>query len=64
MTDTIGTVTDVSSGRTPTVITVEINMIKFQAERIYLAAVEIGRRLTEAKALLKPQRKCSVRNGG
>ncbi|WP_042331500.1 DUF3102 domain-containing protein [Desulfosporosinus orientis] len=29
-------------------------MIKFQAERVYLAAaVEIGRRLTEAKALLK-----------
>ncbi|AET69730.1 Protein of unknown function (DUF3102) [Desulfosporosinus orientis DSM 765] len=54
MTDTIGTVTDVGSERTPNVIAAEINMIKFQAERVYLAAaVEIGRRLTEAKALLK-----------
>ena len=51
MTDTV---TDVISGRTPHVIAAEINMIKYQAERIYLtAAVEIGRRLTEAKALLK-----------
>ncbi|AET69800.1 Protein of unknown function (DUF3102) [Desulfosporosinus orientis DSM 765] len=42
------------SGRTPNAIAAEINMIKFQAERVYLAAaVEIGRRLTEAKALLK-----------
>jgi len=51
MTDTV---TDVISGRTPHVIAAEINMIKYQAERIYLAAaVEIGRRLTEAKDLLK-----------
>jgi len=48
------TVTDIISGRTPHVIAAEINMIKYQTERIYLAAaVEIGRRLTEAKALLK-----------
>ncbi|MCO5386546.1 MAG: DUF3102 domain-containing protein [Desulfosporosinus sp.] len=55
MTDTVtDTVTDVISGRTPHVIAAEINMIKYQTERIYLAAaVEIGRRLTEAKALLK-----------
>ncbi|MCM1567224.1 MAG: DUF3102 domain-containing protein [Dehalobacter sp.] len=55
MTDTItNTVTDIISGRTPHVIAAEINMIKYQTERIYLtAAVEIGRRLTEAKALLK-----------
>lgn len=55
MTDPVtDTVTDVISGRTPYVIAAEINMIKYQAERIYLAAaVEIGRRLTEAKALLK-----------
>ena len=51
MTDTV---TDVISGRTTHVIAAEINLIKYQAERIYLAAaVEIGRRLTEAKALLK-----------
>jgi hypothetical protein len=55
MTDTVtNTVTDIISGRTPHVIAAEINMIKYQTERIYLAAaVEIGRRLTEAKALLK-----------
>ncbi|MDA8220891.1 MAG: DUF3102 domain-containing protein [Desulfitobacterium hafniense] len=55
MTDTVtDTVTDIISGRTPQVIAAEINLIKYQAERIYLAAaVEIGRRLTEAKALLK-----------
>ena len=54
MTDTVTTVTDVISGRTTQVIAAEINLIKYQAERIYLAAaVEIGRRLTEAKALLK-----------
>lgn len=55
MTDTVtDTVTDVISGRTTHVIAAEINMIKYQAERIYLAAaVEIGRKLTEAKALLK-----------
>jgi len=48
------TVPDVISGRTPNVIAAEINMIKYQAENIYLAAtVEIGRRLTEAKSLLK-----------
>jgi len=42
------------SGRTTHVIAAEINMIKYQAERVNLAAaVEIGRRLTEAKALLK-----------
>ena len=47
------TVPDVISGRTPHVIAAEIKMIKYQAERIYLtAAVEIGGRLTEAKALL------------
>jgi len=47
-------VTEVISGRTTQVIAAEINMIKFQAERVYLAAaVEIGRRLTEAKALFK-----------
>jgi len=47
-------VTDVISGRTTQVIAAEINLIKYQAERVYLvAAVEIGRRLTEAKALLK-----------
>ncbi|RJE49273.1 MULTISPECIES: DUF3102 domain-containing protein [unclassified Dehalobacter] len=47
-------VTDIINGRTPHVIAAEINMIKYQTERIYLAAaVEIGRRLTEAKALLK-----------
>ncbi|SHH24013.1 DUF3102 domain-containing protein [Desulfosporosinus lacus] len=51
MTDTV---TDVISGRTTQVIAAEINLIKYQVERIYLAAaVEIGRRLTEAKALLK-----------
>ena len=50
MTDTV---TDVISGRTTQVITAEINLIKYQAERIYFAAAEIGRRLTEAKALLK-----------
>ncbi|KJR44944.1 1-acyl-sn-glycerol-3-phosphate acyltransferase [Desulfosporosinus sp. I2] len=55
MTDTVtDTVTDVISGRTTHVIAAEINMIKYQAERIYLAAaVEIGKRLTEAKAMLK-----------
>ena len=55
MTDSVtDTVTDVISGRTTQVIAAEINLIKYQAERIYLAAaVEIGRRLTEAKALLK-----------
>jgi hypothetical protein len=55
LTDTVtNTVTDIISGRTPHVIAAEINMIKYQTERIYLAAaVEIGRRLTEAKALLK-----------
>ncbi|AFV02735.1 hypothetical protein UNSWDHB_2466 [Dehalobacter sp. UNSWDHB] len=48
------TVPDVISGRTPHVIAAEINMIKYQAENIYLTAiVEIGRRLTEAKAFLK-----------
>ena len=48
------TETDIISGRTPHVIAAEINTIKYQAERIYLAAaVEIGRRLTEAKILLK-----------
>nr|WP_282432372.1 DUF3102 domain-containing protein [Dehalobacter sp. 12DCB1] len=48
------TVPDVISGRTPHVIAAEINMIKYQAENVYLAAtVEIGRRLTEAKSLLK-----------
>ncbi|MDJ0306630.1 DUF3102 domain-containing protein [Dehalobacter sp.] len=48
------TVPDVISRRTPNVIAAEINMIKYQAENIYLAAtVEIGRRLTEAKSLLK-----------
>ncbi|HBW38734.1 MAG TPA: preprotein translocase subunit SecA, partial [Desulfosporosinus sp.] len=36
------------SGRTPHVIAAEINMIKYQAEWIYLtAAIKIGRRLTE-----------------
>ncbi|MDO0821293.1 DUF3102 domain-containing protein [Desulfosporosinus nitroreducens] len=51
MTDSV---TDVISGRTTQVIAAEINLIKYQAERVYLAAaVEIGRRLTEAKALLK-----------
>ncbi|EHQ89522.1 DUF3102 domain-containing protein [Desulfosporosinus youngiae] len=46
--------TDIISGRTTQVIAAEINMIKYQTERIYLAAaVEIGRRLTEAKALLE-----------
>ncbi len=51
MTDSV---TDVISGRTTQVIAAEINMIKYQAERGYLAAaVEVGRRLTEAKALLK-----------
>ena len=54
MTDTVTTVTDVISGRNTQVITAEINLIKYQAERSYLVvAVEIGRRLTEAKALLK-----------
>jgi len=55
MTDPVtDTVTDIISGRTPHVIAAEINMIKYQAERIYLAAaIEIGRRLTEAKALIK-----------
>ncbi|WP_291300335.1 DUF3102 domain-containing protein, partial [Desulfosporosinus sp. BICA1-9] len=49
MTDTV-TETDIISGRTPHVIAAEINIIKYQAERIYLAAaIEIGRRLTEAK---------------
>ena len=49
-----GTGTDIISGRTTQVIAAEINMIKYQTERIYLAAaVEIGRRLTEAKALLE-----------
>jgi len=53
VTDTV-TETDIISGRTPHVIAAEINMIKYQAERIYLAAaIEIGRRLTEAKALIK-----------
>lgn len=47
-------VTDVNCGRTPHVIAAEINTIKYQTERVYLAAaVEIGRRLTEAKALFK-----------
>ena len=51
MTDTT---TDVSSGRTTHVIAAEINMIKYQTKEIYLAAaVEIGRRLTEAKALIQ-----------
>ncbi|EHQ89542.1 Protein of unknown function (DUF3102) [Desulfosporosinus youngiae DSM 17734] len=49
-----GTGTDIISGRTTQVIAAEINMIKYQTERICLAAaVEIGRRLTEAKALLE-----------
>ncbi|SHJ20212.1 DUF3102 domain-containing protein [Desulfosporosinus lacus] len=54
MTDTAtDTITDVISERTTHVIAAEINMIKYQTEKIYLAAaVEIGRRLTEAKALL------------
>jgi len=53
MTDTV-TETDIISGRTPHVIAAEINIIKYQAERIYLAAaIEIGRRLTEAKSLIK-----------
>jgi len=40
--------------RTPLVIAAEINMIKYQTEKIVITnAIEIGRRLTEAKALLK-----------
>lgn len=39
--------------RTPEVIAIEINSIRDQAQRILLSAsVEIGRRLTEAKAML------------
>jgi len=53
VTDTV-TETDIISGRTPHVIAAEINTIKYQAERIFLAAaIEIGRKLTEAKTLLK-----------
>ncbi|MCO1603118.1 DUF3102 domain-containing protein [Desulfosporosinus nitroreducens] len=45
---------DVIMERTPLVIATEINMIKHHTEKIVLInAVEIGRRLTEAKALLK-----------
>jgi chromosome segregation ATPase len=41
------------SMRTPEVIAIEINSIRDQAQRILLSAsVEIGRRLTEAKAML------------
>jgi len=44
---------DMITERTPFVIAAEINTIKYQTEKILLAgAVEIGRRLTEAKALL------------
>ncbi len=39
--------------RTPLVIAAEINTIKYQMEKMFLAqAIEIGRRLKEAKALI------------
>lgn len=45
---------DLTTERTPTVIAAEINMINQQTRKILLAgAVEIGRRLKEAKGLLK-----------
>jgi len=45
------------SGRSPHVIAAEINIIKYQAERIYPAAtVKIGRWLTEANRTTYPLR--------
>ncbi|HHY28491.1 MAG TPA: DUF3102 domain-containing protein [Desulfitobacterium dehalogenans] len=45
---------DLATERTPPVIAAEINMITHQTKRILLAsAVEIGRRLKEAKSLIK-----------
>jgi predicted RNase H-like nuclease (RuvC/YqgF family) len=45
---------DVTTERTPFLIAAEINAIKYQTGKILLAgAVEIGRRLTEAKALIE-----------
>lgn len=45
---------DVITERTPPVIAAEINMIKYETEKMVLNnAIEIGRRLTEAKGLVK-----------
>ncbi|AFM01081.1 Protein of unknown function (DUF3102) [Desulfitobacterium dehalogenans ATCC 51507] len=45
---------DLATERTPLVIAAEINMITHQTKKILLAsAVEIGRRLKEAKSLVK-----------
>ena len=46
--------TDLSEERTPPVIAVEINTIKYQFMRVHLfSAIEIGRRLKEVKLMLQ-----------